>query len=251
MPKASHRTTRSSSSSSSRCDRCVCQRQCLLARLDRAPATAWRVPVSETPFRKGEVLQRQGDGAHELRVVKVGLLLMQRGGPCAVGERPVGLAGCGQVLGLPALLALPAELSFVAVTPGRLCRVALAPPGQDGAGPPASVLHELAREQLHTGARLADWGHIARVRGVAAQLAGALLQLAALQRSTLVRLPSQAVLAALLATTRESVARALALLAREQALARRDRWHCEIERTQLAAWAEGGRGSGRTKAAAR
>src|SRR5690606_23599476 len=142
---------------------------------------AWRAQVSEAPFRKGEVLQRQGDGAAgELRMVKVGMLLMQRGGARHEGERPVGLAGCGQVLGLPALLAQPAELSFVAVTPGRLCRVALAPQCQSVSGLPGGVLRELAREQLHTGTRLADWGRIARVRGVVAQLAGALLQLAEL-----------------------------------------------------------------------
>jgi len=240
MPKACPRANRSNGS---RCDHCACQQQCLLGRLDRELPAAWRGAVSEAPFRKGEVLQRQGDGVTgELRMVKLGLLVIQRGGARREGERPVGMAGCGQVLGLPALLAQPAELSFVAVTPGRLCRVALAPQCQGGAGLPVGVLRELAREQLQTGARLADWGRIARVRGVAAQLAGALLQLAELQRSTLVRLPSQAVLAALLATTRESVARALALLAREQALLRRDRWHCEIEREQLSAWVDGGRG---------
>lgn len=240
MSKACPRANRSNGS---RCEHCACQQQCMLRWLDRELPPAWRAPVSEAPFRKGEVLQRQGDGAAgELCMVKVGMLLMQRGGAGREGERPVGLAGCGQVLGLPALLELPAPLSFVAVTPGRLCRVALAPQCQGDAGLPAKVMRELARDQLQTGARLADWGRIARVRGVAAQLAGALLQLAELQRSTLVRLPSQAVLAALLATTRESVARALALLAREQALLRRDRWHCEIERAQLSAWAEGGRG---------
>ncbi|AVP57043.1 hypothetical protein [Pulveribacter suum] len=79
------------------------------------------------------------------------------------------------------------------------------------------------------------------MRGVPAQLAGALLQRTELQRSTLVRLPGQVVLPALLATARESVARALALLEREQALARRARWQCEIERAQLSAWAKGAR----------
>jgi len=209
----------------------------VLGRLDGAAPGPWRAQVCEAGFRKGELLQRQGEPLARLQVVKVGLLLVQRGGPGDGAPRPVGLAGCGQVLGTPALLQQPADLSYVAVAPGRVCRLAW--PGA-GAALPAGLLQGLLREQLHTSARLADWGRIARLRGVAGQLAGALVLLAELQRSTLVRLPSHTVLAALLGTTRESVARALAQLAREHALVRRDRWHCEIERTRLLALSRGG-----------
>ena len=42
-------------------------------------------------------------------------------------------------------------------------------------------------------------------------------------------------LAALLASTRETVARTLRQLEAQHGLTRRDRWHCEIERTRLQA----------------
>ena len=224
------------------CNDCACQQQCLLGRLDPQTRAAWRGHLTERRFRKGEMLQRQGESIHSVQVVKIGTLLVQRRGDDGV-EHPVGMAGCCEALGAPALLQQPADLSYVAVTPGRVCQLDLAPLLGAGRQFQGEFLLELAREQLNANARLSDWGRIARIRGVVGQLAGALLQLAELQRSTLVRLPSHTVLAALLATTRESVARALALLAQEQGVLRRDRWHCEIQRAPLLALTRGGRRS--------
>lgn len=224
------------------CNDCASQQQCLLGRLDAETRATWRAHLTERRFRKGEVLQRQGESIHCVQVVKVGTLLVQRRGEDGV-DRPVGMAGCCEALGAPALLQLPADLSYVAVTPGRVCQLELAPLQGGGRLAQGGFLLELAREQLNAGARLADWGRIARIRGVVGQLSGALLQLAELQRSTLVRLPSHTVLASLLATTRESVARALALLAQEHSVLRRDRWHCEIQRAALLELARGGRRS--------
>jgi CRP-like cAMP-binding protein len=98
----------------------------------------------------------------------------------------------------------------------------------------AEFLRALAQSYAQTNARLADWARIVRIKGVAGQLAATLLELAQLQRSTLVRLPSQQMLAELLSTSRETIARTLRQLALRQALVRRDRWHCEIQRDMLA-----------------
>lgn len=225
----------------SHCNDCICHPQCLLGRLDAATQAAWRPHLAERRFRKGEVLQHQGESARCVQVIKVGTLLVQRRGDDGVNY-PVGMTGCCEALAAPALLEQPAGLSYLALTPGRMCELHL-PPLHDGAPAPQGLLLELAREQLLAATRLADWGRIARIPGVTGQMAGALLLLADLQRSTLVRLPSHTVLAALLATTRESVARALAQLVRQGGVLRRDRWHVDIQRQPLLELARGSRRS--------
>lgn len=230
-------TATASAERSTLCGDCACQPQCLLGRLDSGTHTAWRTHLTERRFRKGEVLQRQGERMHCVQVVKIGSLLVQRRGDDGV-NRPVGLAGCCASLAAPAVLQQPAGLSYVALMPGRVCELPLAALQELGPALGSFAL-ELAREQLREGEQLADWGRIARIRGVVGQMAGALMQLADLQRSTLVRLPSHTALAALLATTRESVARALAQLVHDGRVLRRDRWHCEIRHEPLLELAHG------------
>lgn len=142
-----------------------------------------------------------------LQILKVGTVLLHRRGAEGI-DRPVGLAGCGQALGTTALFAAPAELSVTTLGEGRLCEVpaeALVSVRQGAVA--RGLLEALSRENARAQAQLADWSGLLRMRGATARLAGALLLLADLQRSTLVRLPTQAMLAALLATTRETVAR--------------------------------------------
>ncbi|CAM3761618.1 CRP-like cAMP-binding protein [Paracidovorax anthurii] len=215
------------------CNECSSRRQCLVGRQGDASRATWAALRVERRFRKGEVLQRQGEVASSVAVVKVGTALLQRGGPDQV-ERPVAMAGCGQALGTGALLGTPEDLTWVAVMEGRLCEVPVEPLLRLGGGG-AEFLQALLREEAQARARLADWSGLMRMRGVTAQLASALLQLAQLQRSTLVRLPTHTVLASLLATTRETIARCLAQLAQQGAVVRHDRWHCAIARGPLMA----------------
>lgn len=95
------------------CNDCACQQQCLLGRLDPQTRAGWRGHLTERRFRKGEMLQRQGESIHSVQVVKIGTLLVQRRGDDGV-EHPVGMAGCCEALGAPALLQQPADLSYVA-----------------------------------------------------------------------------------------------------------------------------------------
>ena len=224
------------------CPDCACRSHCQQGRQAAAVRVAWEPHVRERRFRKGEVLQRQDCVPATMQVVKVGTLLLQR---CAADgvDRPVGMAGCGQALGTSALLQRPAPLSCMAVAPGRLCEIDVA--GLQRAGLLGNdFFRDLALDQLQAQALLADWGRILHVRGSAGQLAGALLLLADLQRSSLVRLPSHSVLAALLSTTRETIARGVALLTREGGLVRHDRWHGEIVRSRLTELARGLQPSG-------
>ncbi len=224
------------------CADCASRPHCLLGRQEKALRAAWEPHIRERRVQRGEVLQRQGEEQAFVQIVKVGTVLLQRSAGDGV-DRPIGLAGCGQTLGMPGLLEQPADLSCVAVLPGRVCEIDVATLARSELLTGSSLL-DLAREQLRAYARLADWARILRVRGATGQLAGALLLLADAQRSTRVRLPSHAVLAALLSTTRETVARSITQLTRLNGLVRHDRWHCEIVRDTLAELAEGAPAAG-------
>jgi CRP/FNR family cyclic AMP-dependent transcriptional regulator len=174
---------------------------------------------------------QQGQMAQTFKIVKTGSVMVQRSGEDGI-ERPVALFGAGQSLGTTAMVQLPSSVSVRALTAGRVCEVNIAEAMRRGLVD-AEFLIGLAQSYAQTNARLADWARIVRIRGVAGQLAATLVQLAHVQRSTLVRLPSHAVLAGLLCTTRETIARALRKLALLHCVVRRDRWHCEIQREAL------------------
>lgn len=217
------------------CQYCSGQPRCLLGRQTPGVRAAWTPFLTERSFRKGEQLLRQGDTGASFSIVKVGTTMLLRGAEDGV-ERPVGLSGSGQTLGTTALLGQPATLSCKALSAGRVCDIAIAPLLDNGLLD-RDFLQALAVGYTQNNAALADWARIVRIKGATGQLAGALLHLATLQRSLLVRLPSHTALAALLATTRETIARTLRQLAQQHALVRRDRWHCEIVPAALQALA--------------
>ncbi|AVT13740.1 Crp/Fnr family transcriptional regulator [Paracidovorax avenae] len=215
------------------CHECSSRHQCLIGRQSDAARVPWHALVQEHRFRKGDVLQLQGETAESLSVLKVGTALVQRTGPDQVA-RPVAMAGCGQALGTGSVLGTAERLTWVAVQEGRLCRLPAAALVRSG-GLDSEFLQALLHEEAQAQSRLADWSGLLHLRGVPAQLASALLQLSQLQRSTLVRLPTHTVLASLLATTRETIARSLTQLAQQGAVVRHDRWHCAIVRAPLVA----------------
>lgn len=180
---------------------------------------------------KGELLLQQGKLAPVFKIVKTGTVVVLCSGEDRV-ERPIGLFDSGQPLGTTGLLQQPASVSCRALTAGRVCEVQIDAANQQGLLDEI-FLRALAQSYAQTNAWLAEWARIVRIRGVAGRLAATLLQLARIQRSTLVRLPSHKVLADLLSTTRETIARALRQLTLRQGLIRHDRWHCEIQREIL------------------
>ncbi|RQO79237.1 Crp/Fnr family transcriptional regulator [Acidovorax sp. FJL06] len=221
------------------CTLCVGRQDCLLGRQNEERRNHWAPLVVERPMCKGELLLRQGETPHTFRIVKTGTVMLLCSGEDRV-ERPVGLFGPGQPLGTTGLVQQAAAVSCRALTAGRLCEVPIAAASQQGLLD-AVFMRGLAQSYAQTNAWLAEWARIVRIRGVAGQLAATLLQLARIQRSSLVRLPSHVVLADLLSTTRETIARALRQLALQQGLVRHDRWHCEIQREVLLGLAGGHR----------
>jgi len=189
--------------------------------------------LRERPFGKSELLLRQGDLPQQLSIVKVGSIMMSRNGPDG-RARPVGIFGSGQVLSSLALRNKTSLLTSEAITPGRLCEIDIAPLLQDEVLD-ADLWRQLNDSRARSYENMADWAQVTRVRGTVEQVAAALLQLGKTHRSRLVRLPSHAVLASLLGTTRETIARALARLLAQGCITRRDRWHCELHEEQLVA----------------
>lgn len=220
------------------CQHCIGQSRCLLGRQAPGVRAAWTPFLTERSFRKGEQLLRQGDTGASFSIVKVGTTMLLRGGEDGV-DRPIGLSGSGQTLGSTALLGQPATVSCQALSPGRVCDIAIAPL-HDHALLDRDFLQDLAVGYTQNNAALADWARIVRIKGASGQVAATLLHLAQLQRSLLVRLPSHTALAALLATTRETIARTLGQLEQQHALVRRDRWHCELVPALLQALAGAG-----------
>ena len=217
------------SRSSQRCQVCAARRDCLIGQLPRPLLERLLPLVHERAFRKGELLQSEGQPPPVLRSIKLGSVMLTRAGPDGM-PRPVALVGRGHLLGLAALLGEQTQVGAQAVSAGRCCEVAPEPLRQLFASDPA-LMADLHRHLLQTLARLADWGQVMRLRGLPRQLMAALMLMADEQGSRVVQLPSQVTLAALLATTRESVARALRQLDDSGHLRRIDRWHGELTGT--------------------
>ncbi|CAB5688470.1 Uncharacterised protein [Delftia tsuruhatensis] len=199
---------------------------CLLGQLPPSASPRWRPHIRERNLVKGQILQRQGRIAHEFQVIKLGYVLAMRSGEDRVA-RPVALFGNGHALGSPGWLQQPSAMHFEALGPGRICCVDIATIVRQGLVDAPFVL-ALATHYTHNNALLAEWARIVHIPGVLRQLAATLVQLSHLQSSRLVRLPSQGALAALLATSRETIARSLHRLALLGALDRTDRWHCTL-----------------------
>ena len=215
------------------CAHCACQHLCLLGQMEPEVRLRWQPLVVERAFRKGSGLLRQGEALAVFRVLKLGTAMLLRSSEFGV-ERPVGLCGHGQALGSTMLLGQPALLSCIAMSPVRVCEVPIAPLWAKGLIN-QDFLWKLAITYAQTNAHMADWGRVMRIPTVAGQVAATLLQLAALQHTTLVRLPGQSALAALLATSRESIARTLRQFELEACVVRHNQRDYEIHRAPLLA----------------
>ncbi len=215
-----------------RCLLCAARRMCQIGQLP--PLLLERIDplLQEVDFSKGEPLQPQGVPMDMLRVVKLGTVMLSRRGPDGV-DRPVGLFGRGHLLDHGGLLAQTTAVSAQALSPGRLCELPIPAVGENSLSDPV-FLAAMHASMAHTSVRLADWGQVMRLRGLQRQLVNTLLLLSEEQGSQTVRLPSHVALAALLGTSRESVARTLRTLAEAGHLRRIDRWHAELSSSHSA-----------------
>ncbi len=222
------------------CLDCVVRSDCPLGKLPAAQMDLLRPWVREHGFRRGEVLQRQGHNAQTIRVIKSGAALLYRDGRDGQ-SRSVGIAAQGHVLGLPGLFDHVVVMTTVAISEGRVCELGKEAITRHGLLDDPAFRHWLVGSLMRSMSNQADWAQVARAPGVVCQLAGALLQLGALQRSERIRMPGHAVLAELLGITRESVARGLARLEDKGGITRVGRTYCELHGERLQACAGGER----------
>lgn len=223
-----------------RCQQCAARLTCLIGRLPRAHQERLDNLLRELRFRKGEVLQTESLATGVVRTVKLGTVMLTRTGPDS-GRHPVAMVGRGHLLGMCGLLDKPTQVGAEALSPGRMCEVPVAALRhtllQD-----AALLDTLHHHMANAFARLADWSQVMRLRGLPRQLMAALMLLAQEQGTRTVHLPSQVALAALLSTSRESVARALRQLGEAGHLRRVDRWHGELTGTHRHVFHDGDTG---------
>lgn len=214
---------------------------CVVGQLPRPLQERLDSQIREKAFRKGENLQAEGNIPAVVHTIKLGTVMLTRGGPDGQA-RPVALVGRGHLLGLWGLLDGVTQVGAQALTTGRVCEL------------PASALRALTDEDpvalrvLHQHmaqafSRLADWAQLMRLRGLPRQLVAALMLLANDQGTRTVHLPSQVALAALLSTSRESVARTLRLIEEAGYLQRIDRWHGELTGTHRQVFQDGDTGA--------
>lgn len=186
--------------------------------------------VRERRFHRGEVLRTEGESPDTILVIKVGMLLASRAGADGV-SRPVMILFPGQAIGRLDHMEIGNELTCRAVSTGRLCEVRL---NEIDSIASAGFRALMADRYIRTFGQLADWGQIMRIKGVTGRVAATLMQMERCHPvSGVIRLPGHSTLAELLGTSRETIARVLAQLERNHTLARLDRTHCRINRSNL------------------
>lgn len=217
------------------CLQCATRKVCLLGGMPDEHMQRLACAIEERAFSKHEVLEIEGFAAERLAVVKVGTVMATRRGEQG-HARPVALFGRGRVLGQYGVYGHAEQLGATALSPGRVCSVNTAEMYRLG------VVDRDFHERLQTWivrsyGRLADWSRVMRFKGLPHQLHASLVLFAQEQGHRSLRLPSHIALAALLSTTRESIARTLRQLEADGHLIRTDRWHCEVADTPLSAFA--------------
>lgn len=222
------------SPASGKCDQCASHQMCIIKGLSRGRSADARVPFTEYSFRKGEILAREGEHASFVRVIKVGVVHLCRSG---AGQQlnPVAISGRGMVVGLCALFGQPNQLGAVAASSGRFCEV------------PADLVSSMVRDDQrgwnHLGwvytatlGLMAKWTEAINRNNILDRVASSLRLLTEVHGASTVPIPSHSALASLLGTTRESVARALALLEKMGCIKKNCGHRYEIIHKPLAQW---------------
>ncbi len=189
--------------------------------------------VDKRAVQAGDVLSREGEVASVATVVKVGNAFGYRRG-LDDRNRPIGLAGRGAVFGLFAYYEQPNQATGVAATAGRICDIPM-PTLRNVVSRHPALLKEVVQASIQVCGSIAAWSEAMRLPGVTNQLAYSMVLLADAQRNAVIELPAHTALAKLLATTRETVARAFATLEAEGSLRRLERKKVEVHREALLA----------------
>ena len=221
-----------------RCPQCATLSMCLMGCLPAASRELLAPCVEESHFAKGDLLLPEGQVAQQVSIVKIGAVMGSRQGSDGHAH-PVALFGRGKTLGEYAIYGHREQISVIALSAGRICRMDV--PEFYRLGVVDRKFHACVQTRIvRSHGRLADWSRVMRIKGLQQKLLAALHLYASEQRSRVMRLPSHVALASLLSTTRETIARSLRQLEEGAHILRHDRWHCEIIEPKVAQATTGG-----------
>lgn len=216
------------------CQDCAIRKSCTLNRLGSQDRMYIAPRIRERVAHRGDVLQDEGETAIFVRVVKTGLAFCYRRG-LDNRSRPVGIVRRGGALGIFAMLGMPNLVRCVALTDLRVCEISVAGLARASAGLGSQLTEEVTRAVVGNFTSAMTWSEAMRLLGVVNQLAYVIVLLAEENKASVVELPSQAALAELLGTRRETIARALRTLEGEGGLRLHERRRCEVFRDKLLA----------------
>lgn len=195
------------------CLKCASRPVCFVGSLTDEETQAIVPLVKEAFFRRGHRFIEQDDMHSQLQIIKVGTVIGMRRGPD--GQfRPTGPAGRGALMGIQPLWGVKANFTVIAPSFGRYCTI-------DGAALKRLPIWEsklrdaLIRQSMVSSRAAYDWCTAVLLPHVVDRLAYALVLLQDAQGGSTVEIPPQALLASILSTTRESIARGLGLLAED------------------------------------
>lgn len=185
--------------------------------------------VVERPIRAGESIETQGERPSFLIMVKFGLFKSERINAWCE-QSAIGVLGRGRILGYSNLFRQPAIMSVTAMTPARVCQV------------PIAVVFDHAfvdrefRHCMYDSVRahienVAEWAGLIRESNISKRLLAALDLIAEEEGSRTLRIPGHSELGLLVVARRESVARHISVLLKEQKLLKLDRWRAILRPT--------------------
>lgn len=210
----------------SRCAHCATLQVCLLGDLPDASRELLASCIEESAFGKGDTLQLEGAVAQRISIIKIGAVMATRQGDDGQ-PHSVALLGRGKTLGGYAVYGHQEQVGAQALSTGRVCRVGV--PDFYRLGVVDRTFHACIQSHLVAShGQLADWSRVMRIKGLQQKLLATLKLYSREQGSRSIRLPSHVALAALLSTTRETIARSLRQLEAAGHILRHDRWHCEV-----------------------
>lgn len=189
------------------CAQCVVAGQCPIAGYGELMRPERIGEVMARSYRRGTLMQREGEHAPCLSYVKSGLLAVRQAD--LEGREPaIACIGHGNLLGQSELLGQASVFTVEALTPVSVCEFPVQLLEEICAlRGPAALPALLAHHSRLVVATLAAWSRLVRLPGLEQRLAMAMQLLAEMQPARSMQLPAQGALAELLNVTRESVNR--------------------------------------------
>lgn len=205
----------------------------MLGQLGEAERALLEPKIRQRIFHRGDALVEEGRIARFVRILKLGTVFVYRRGLDG-GSRPIGVINRGSAFGIFGMFENPNQASGVALTTVRVCEIPVVAL-RDMSACGSKLLVQVVRAVTGNFAAMAVWSEAMRLSGVTNQLAYVVVLLADATKSSVVELPSQAALAEMLGTRRETIARALRTLDDEGGIRRLERKRCEVYRRRLLA----------------